>query len=73
MAGAGAWRQAVDGDTSGPLATRWNVRGWPTIYILDAKGVIRFKDLRDQQMEDAVIQLIAEAKTTKYLRVISDR
>lgn len=38
-----SWRQAIDGTTSGPLATRWNVRGWPTIYILDAKGVIRFR------------------------------
>jgi hypothetical protein len=23
------------------------VSSWPTIYVLDAKGVIRFKDLRD--------------------------
>jgi hypothetical protein len=59
------WRQAVDGDTGGPLATKWNVRGWPTIYILDAKGVIRYKDLRDKEMEDAVVKLIEEVKVTK--------
>jgi hypothetical protein len=59
------WRQAVDGDTSGPLATKWNVNGWPTIYIVDAKGVIRFRDLRDQQMEDAVVKLIKESKGTQ--------
>jgi hypothetical protein len=56
------WRQAVDGDTGGPWASKWNVQGWPTIYVLDAKGVIRYRDVRDQEMEDAVLKLLAEAK-----------
>src|SRR5262245_46458085 len=60
-----AWRQAVDGSTEGPLATAWNVHGWPTIYILDAEGRIRFRDLRDQAMEDAVTKLLAEMKAAK--------
>ena len=57
------WRQAIDGATDGPLARGWNVSGWPTIYILDAKGVIRHRDLRDQEMEDAVKELLAEIGT----------
>jgi len=60
-----AWRQAVDGSTEGPLAKAWNVSGWPTIYILDAEGRIRFRDLRDQAMEDAVTKLLAEMKAAK--------
>jgi predicted GTPase len=56
------WRQAVDGDTRGPIATAWNVNGWPTIYILDAQGVIRYKDLRDDEMEKAVVKLIGETE-----------
>ncbi len=32
------------GATDGPIARKWNVHGWPTIYVLDHKGVIRFKD-----------------------------
>lgn len=55
------WRQGVAGSTSGPLPTKWNVRGWPTIYIIDAKGVIRFRDLRDPAMEDAVNKLLKES------------
>ena len=54
------WRQAIDESTDGPLATRWNVQGWPTIYVIDSKGVIRFRDVRDQEMEDAVLKLLAE-------------
>ena len=53
-------RQAVDGTTQGPIATKWGVRGWPTIYVLDKKGVIRYKDLRDQALEDAVVKLLKE-------------
>lgn len=56
------WRQAIDVSTDGVLARGWNVRGWPTIYIVDANGVIRYKNLRDQEMEDAVVRLLGEVK-----------
>ena len=58
------WRSWWDGgNTSGPIATAWNVRGWPTTYVLDPKGVIRFKNVRGEKMDAAVDQLLAE--TTK--------
>lgn len=57
------WRNAIELDTSGPWPTKWNVSGWPTIYILDAEGRIRFRDLHDSQsMEEAVLELLEEAK-----------
>jgi hypothetical protein len=59
------WRQAIDGSTSGPLATRWNVQGWPTIYFVDAKGVIRYRDVREEEMDHAVDTLLAELKAAK--------
>ena len=55
------WRSWWDGgDTNGPIARAWNVHGWPTIYILDHKGVIRFKNVRGEAMTQAVEQLLAE-------------
>ena len=59
------WRQAVDGSTSGPLATKWNVHGWPTIYVLDEKGVIRYRDVRDDDMSEAVDKLLAAMPSGK--------
>ncbi len=59
------WRQHLDGSTSGPLATKWGVNGWPTIYVLDAKGVIREKGVRGKAMDKAVDKLLAEAKAAK--------
>ena len=55
------WRSWFDGGgTGGPIAKQWNVTGWPTIYVLDHKGVIRFKEVRDHDMDKAVDKLLAE-------------
>jgi len=55
------WRSFWDGgDTSGPIASRWNVHAWPTLYVLDHKGVIRYRGVREKQMDDAVDKLLAE-------------
>ena len=48
------------GNTSGPIATKWNVSGWPTIYVLDSKGVIRYRDVRGEEMDKAVDTLLKE-------------
>jgi hypothetical protein len=57
------WRNFVDGDTSGPIASKWGVAGWPTIYVLDAKGVIRYKNPSDEKkLDEAVNTLLAEAR-----------
>ena len=58
------WRSWWDGgSTNGPIASKWNVRGWPTVYVLDAKGVIRYKNVRGEAMDEAVDELLAEMKT----------
>ncbi|MBB77153.1 MAG: hypothetical protein CMJ75_21825 [Planctomycetaceae bacterium] len=59
------WRSFWDGgDTSGPIATAWNVTAWPVIYILDDQGVIRYKGLRGPAMDEAVDHLLASSLTT---------
>jgi hypothetical protein len=58
------WRSWWDGgSTDGPIATQWNVSGWPTIYVLDAEGKIRYKDVRGAAMDKAVDTLLAEIET----------
>ena len=59
------WRQAIDGSTSGPLAKRWNIKGWPTIFVVDAKGVIRYKNVREKAMDDAIDTLLEEMGALK--------
>lgn len=51
------------GSTDGPISTEWNVAGWPTLYILDHKGVIRFKGIHDSsKIDKAIDELLAELK-----------
>ncbi len=59
------WRSFFAGPGGGEIAKAWNVSGWPTIYILDDKGVIRFKNLRGEEMEKAVEKLLDEMPTKK--------
>jgi hypothetical protein len=56
------WRSFWNGPdgTGGPIAKAWNVSGWPTIYVLDGKGVIRFKNLHGQQLDKAIEDLLKE-------------
>jgi len=57
-----SWRSFWNGPegTSGPISTRWNVSGWPTIYIIDADGIIRYKNARGPAMDKALTELLAE-------------
>jgi Thioredoxin-like len=51
-----------DGGTDGPISTAWNVRGWPTIYLLDHEGVIHYKGHgEDEAKFDARIDKLVEA------------
>jgi len=47
-------------NTEGPIAKAWGVSGWPTMYVLDKNGVIRFAGLRHEDLLKAVAQLMAE-------------
>ena len=58
------WRSWWDGGSPlGPIAKTWNVRGWPTVYVLDAKGIIRYKNPRDKALDVILERLVAEAET----------
>ena len=60
------WRSWWDGgSTNGPIATQWNVSGWPTIYVLDHTGTIRFKNVRGEAMDKAVDALLAEIEESE--------
>ena len=56
------WRSFWNGPegTYGPISRAWNVWSWPTLYLIDAEGVIRFKNLRGEALDRALAQLIAE-------------
>ena len=61
------WRSFWNGTegTSGPISSAWNVKGWPTVYVIDAKGVIRAKNVREKELDEAVDELLKEVEGKK--------
>lgn len=57
------WRSWWDeGKIEGPIHTAWQIQERPAIHILDAKGVIRYKNIPSEQVDDAIDGLLAELK-----------
>ena len=63
------WRSFFDGGKiGGPIASRWAVQGWPTLYLIDHKGVIRHKHVGspgDKVLDDEIEKLVKEAEDKK--------
>jgi hypothetical protein len=60
------WRNAMDlGEAPDTLWSRWAVRGFPQIYLLDANGVIRqrwFGNPGEEVLDREIEALLAEMK-----------
>jgi thiol-disulfide isomerase/thioredoxin len=66
------WRSWWDGGTGGPIADRWSVEGWPTVFVIDHQGVVRYKGAlivnngkEGMTLEEAVESLLKEIKAKK--------
>lgn len=61
------WRSFADrgGETDlGPICAKWNLVGTPTLFLLDHKGVIRYRWLGspgEQKIDEAIEALLKEA------------
>ncbi len=60
------WTHWWSGQT-GEAIEALNIQHFPTIFVLDAEGIIRHKEIRGEELEKAVTSLVeeAEAKTKK--------
>ena len=55
------WRSWWDGQ-SGPIVARWGVSSWPTHYVLDSHGIIRYKNPQGDHFYKAIDLVVAEAE-----------
>ena len=56
------WDGGGPKSTEGPIAKAWAVSGWPTIYVLDERGIIRFANLRQEDLLIGVRQLMDDLR-----------
>ena len=61
------WRSFWNGPmgAQGPISKAWHVQGWPTIYVLDGDGIIRYREVRGEDMDRAVDHLLKELEAKK--------
>jgi thiol-disulfide isomerase/thioredoxin len=55
------WTHWYNGPRGG-FVEKWDVEHFPTIFVLDAKGIIRYKEIRGKKLEEAVEKLVKEAE-----------
>jgi hypothetical protein len=67
------WRSWWDGgSTEGPIVTQWQIANWPTVYVIDHKGVIRHiadegGEVAVEPIETVTEKLVKAAEMTKSL------
>ena len=54
------WRNFWDFRKHGPISTAWKVEQYPAVYVLDDKGIIRFKDVDGTELDAAITSLMSE-------------
>ena len=59
---APGYRTWWDGSTNGPISNAWDIWKWPSTFILDADGAVRFVDKRQDAMIEAVGELLEEQR-----------
>jgi thiol-disulfide isomerase/thioredoxin len=61
------WRSFWCGEKGpeGDIPSAWNVTGWPTVYVLDHKGVIRAKQVTGKALDRVVDKLVGEVDATR--------
>ena len=62
-----SWRHAILGPgRKAAIPTKWNIQGYPTLYLVDAKGIIRKYWLggpETDELDKEIDKLVAEAKS----------
>jgi thiol-disulfide isomerase/thioredoxin len=58
------WRCWWDGSLEGPICQNWNVTSFPTIYVLDGTGAIRFKNIHGPSLDEAVKKLLKDLEAS---------
>ncbi len=57
------WPSLWNGGKLGGIVSKLGVVSWPTVYLLDSHGVIRYKNVYRETLDLAVDRLVAEAES----------
>ena len=59
------WRSWWDGgETGSPIANNCGVKRWPSIFVLDGNGIVRYAQISAHQLEQAIETLLRETESS---------
>jgi hypothetical protein len=56
------WQNWWNGGSTGPFTALYDVQSFPTLFVLDSRGVIRYRIGRGEDLERAVETLLREVE-----------
>jgi peroxiredoxin len=54
-----SWRNWADEYNRGPISALFNIAHWPTIFVVDGKGVLRGKDVPSGNLDKVITEVLA--------------
>ena len=64
------WPNFADRQSESRISKDWRVKIWPTTYLIDKDGIIRYKGLRGEMLDIAIEKLLAEMDIEVNLKEI---
>jgi hypothetical protein len=63
------WPNWNDGEPGeGPIVKRYHIRGYPTVFVIDAQGIIRHQQVLGTALDQTVDELLKEMETKESSR-----
>jgi hypothetical protein len=59
------WRSWWAGGIDGAIPQLYHVQRWPTLYLIDGRGTLRFAQVHGQALDDAIELLVRELENGK--------
>ncbi len=60
------WRSWWADGADGPIPQEWQVTSWPTIFVLDAQGMVRYRLSSAENLERIIEALLREARQQRH-------
>ncbi len=60
------WRSFFDGP-GGTISRKWDIKGWPTIILIDHKGILRYRGFHlDEKVLERLVQEAGAQKGKRH-------
>ncbi len=66
-----SWRSVNNQSVERKISTEWNIRDWPTLYVIDGQGIIRHKWVGaapEKYLDKRIEEIVTEVANSQNAR-----